>query len=121
MAIGIGANAAIFSVVNAVLLRPLPYSDSERLVIVWNEFPSSGRTRLPMSGVQVTELDAEPGLFEEVGGIWATTSTMTGEDRAPRPLSTGHVTPTSFRFSVCRPPWVATSRPTSAGESHRQA
>jgi len=39
IAIGIGANTAIFSVANALLLRPLPYADAERLVILWNRSP----------------------------------------------------------------------------------
>ncbi len=44
LALGIGANAAIFSVVNTVLLRPLPYPGSERLVNVHGRYPDFGRT-----------------------------------------------------------------------------
>jgi hypothetical protein len=39
IAIGIGANAALFTVANAVLLRPLPYRNADRLVILWNRSP----------------------------------------------------------------------------------
>ena len=45
LAIGIGANTSIFSITSALLLRPLPYKDARRLVIVWNRSPGLGITR----------------------------------------------------------------------------
>src|SRR5687768_18526004 len=42
LALGIGANTAIFSVASALLLRPLPYADAERLAILWNRSPGLG-------------------------------------------------------------------------------
>jgi len=52
LALGIGANAAVFSVINTLLLKPLPYADSERLVDIYNSYPGNG---LPIAGVSVPD------------------------------------------------------------------
>jgi putative ABC transport system permease protein len=65
LAVGIGANTAIFSVVNAVLLNPLPYPDSERLVVVQDIQPALGGT--PMSYPQFLAWREQKDVFEEVG------------------------------------------------------
>ena len=76
LALGIGANTAIFSVVNAVLLRPLPYPNANRLTIIWSTWGKE--TRGPASGPEMMELRKRMRAFDEIGGIWATTGTITG-------------------------------------------
>lgn len=94
LGLGVGANTAIFSVVNAVLLRPLPYENPDRLAIVWNEI-NAGLSRLPVSPAQLLALREEDEVFESVSGIWATTATLFDDDE-PTHVSVGQVTPNFF-------------------------
>ena len=76
LALGIGANTAIFSVVNAVLLQPLPYPNANRLAIIWSRW--GNETRGPASGPEMIELRNRSRALDEIGGIWATSGTITG-------------------------------------------
>jgi putative ABC transport system permease protein len=76
LALGIGANTAIFSVVNAVLLQPLPYPNAKRLAMIWSTW--GNETRGPASGPELIELRNRTRAFEEIGGIWVTSGTITG-------------------------------------------
>ena len=67
LALGIGANAAIFSVANAVLLRPLPYRDSGRLAIVYSQFPNMGFDRFWVDPMEFTEYRSWNRSFATLG------------------------------------------------------
>ena len=70
LALAIGANTAIFSVVNGVLLRPLPFKDSERLVMVWNKgAEAAGGDRTPLAVADLLDWRAQNHTFESVGAI----------------------------------------------------
>jgi putative ABC transport system permease protein len=91
LALGVGANTAIFSVVHALLIAPLPYADPSRLVFVWADQAAEGYPRAPLSGPELTDLDTRATAFEGFGAIWATTAALTGGDE-PEQLRIGHVT-----------------------------
>src|SRR6185369_290024 len=65
LAIGIGANSAIFSVTNALLLRPLPYKDADRLVILWSRSPGLNVPQDWFSPGQYLDIKNENSVFDE--------------------------------------------------------
>jgi predicted permease len=87
LAVGIGANTAIFSVVSALLLRPLPYPEPGRLVILWNRSPGVGITQDWFSTAQYLDIrNAAPSL-EDVAIVYGANETITG-DGEPERIST---------------------------------
>src|ERR1041385_343877 len=76
LALGIGANTAIFSVVNAVLLNPLPYKNPDRLVALWSNVPGHGRWR--NSPANFFDWKKQNTVFEDVVSFGASTVTLTG-------------------------------------------
>src|SRR4026208_2270799 len=79
LAIGIGANTAIFSVTNALLFRPLPYKDAERLVILWNRSPGLNVEQDWFSPGQYLDIKAENQVFENVAATIDSSFNLTGQ------------------------------------------
>jgi predicted permease len=84
LALGIGANAAIFSVANSVLLKPLPYGDPERLVMVYSQFPTMGFNRFWIDPVEVTELSRWIRSFDALGAYRTGFVNVEGQDEPIR-------------------------------------
>src|SRR5881392_2756217 len=84
LALGIGANTAIFSVVNAALLRPLPYQDPARLVVVSGNFRRLSMTRLGVSAPEFADYQSQRDLFTQTAAYERTTFNLTGADEAER-------------------------------------
>ncbi|HEY4740647.1 MAG TPA: ABC transporter permease [Candidatus Acidoferrales bacterium] len=84
LAIGIGANAAIFSVVDAVLLRPLPFNHPEQLVAIKDDLPGLGLTDEGMSQPELDDLEKRSGVFDQVSAVWPINANVTGAEKPER-------------------------------------
>ncbi|HJU88999.1 MAG TPA: ABC transporter permease [Gemmatimonadaceae bacterium] len=100
LGLGIGANAAIFSVVNAALFRPLPFHEPERLVLIWGSNAAAGMEQGPHSLPTFLDIRQRARSFESLGA-WTSLGdskfTLTGLDE---PLKVQYAVVTANLFSV---------------------
>jgi putative ABC transport system permease protein len=90
LALGIGANTAIFGVVNAVLLRPLPFKEPERLVMAWNRgAEAAGGDRTPLAVADLLDWRVQSRSFAEIGAFQNITFNYTSGESAERVQAAG--------------------------------
>jgi predicted permease len=97
LALGIGANSAIFSIINGLLLRPLPYRNSERLAIIWTHSPGANVTQDWPSPGQYSAVKAQNSVFEEMAIAKGGSANLTGQGI---PEQIGLVRTASVMFSL---------------------
>jgi len=102
LALGIGANTAIFSVVNAVLLKPLPYADSDRLAVIWVTEPSAPGGLFPDTAPDFQDWQAQNQAFEGMSAVTMGGGTLTGAGE-PRQLNGLSVSPNTFQLLRVQP------------------
>jgi len=105
LALGIGANTAIFSVVNAVLLRPLPYEDSSRIMQVWHVPPPKsfpGLTFFSVSPANYLDWESQSSSFEQMAAYGFHSFTFGGKDR-PEAIQGATVAPDFFALLRVHP------------------
>ncbi len=84
LALGIGANTAIFTLVNGILLRPLEYRDPEALVTVWESNPSAGTAQNEASLANYLDWRAQNSVFAKLGAYSYTSMNLTGGEQPER-------------------------------------
>jgi len=84
LALGIGANTAIFSVVDAVLLRPLPFPKPNELVLVRDDLTGRQVQDVGMSVDELRDYQERSGIFDQLSAVWPVDANLTGSDRPER-------------------------------------
>src|SRR5437016_14498596 len=103
IALGVGASTAIFSVTNAVLLRPLPYQNPDQLVIIPTDMRNRGVKDFPFSNANFIDLrEATKNEFQGLAGVFTFPNTLTGDDGKPELVHMGFVNTNYLRIVVVR-------------------
>jgi hypothetical protein len=102
LALGIGANTAIFSVVNAVLLRALPYKDADQLVMIWETEPSAPGQTFPDTGPDFKDWLGQNKVFQGMAAGTIDNATLTGAGE-PLKISGAEVWPGIFKMLGVEP------------------
>ena len=96
IALGVGANTAIFSVVRAVLLAPLPYGDSGALVMIWGEMRNRDVLYFPSSPPDFRDIRARADLMEDAAAVVTYQASLTGDEEDALQVNAAGVTPGFF-------------------------
>ena len=83
LALGIGANSAMFSIIDGVLLRPLPFPQSERLVNVWENELKRNIPKLPVAPGNYYDWKAQNHVFSNLGAFQPSTFNLASADNEP--------------------------------------
>ena len=84
MALGIGANTTIFSVIRAVMLKPLPYNEPDRLVRLWESSPARASLEFPVSAPNFKDWQTRQSAFQELAALELATFNLTGTGEPER-------------------------------------
>src|SRR6185436_7918747 len=84
LALGIGVNSAIFSVVNAIVLRPLPYPESDQLMVIWGNLHKTGLEEIEISALELRDFQQQSQAFDQIGAYSIEGMNLTGLDQPER-------------------------------------
>jgi putative ABC transport system permease protein len=116
VALAIGANTAVFSLVNALLVKPLPYRDPSKLVLLWEKFSAQGLDRIPVSAPEYLDYTKEIQSLE-IGGFDYTDLNLTTGD-IPERVPGAVVSPSIFDVLGIAPKKGRVFRAEEFGEGH---
>ena len=116
LALAIGANSAIFSLVNALLIRPLPYKNPQQLVLLWEKFSAQGLDRIPVSAPEYLDYTKEIQSME-IGGFNYVDLNLTVGDM-PERIAGAVITPSVFAVLGIQPSHGRVFAPDELGEGH---
>jgi putative ABC transport system permease protein len=102
LSLGIGANTAIFSVVDAVLLRPLPFPKPENIVLVRDDLTGRQAQNVGISVDELKDFQERSGVFEDISAVWPIDANLTGSDR-PERIEAMAVSPNYFSLLGATP------------------
>ena len=102
IALGIGASTAIFSVVNAVLLQPLPYRDAGRLTLIESDMRHRNVVDFPFSGPDFDDMRHSTTQFQEIAGVLTGRAVVRDESGEPEQVRRATVTANFFHLLGAR-------------------